>query len=183
MDSGMKGFLGIGTIFMWLGIFTIFGGAVYGAIDDATVCVLGGGCNPLVNSMGKLVFAPQQKMADAIDDYVLKNEAGTLTEAEASYARNQIVSGALIFVVLFVLLYWVGTKLFSIINFFDRIMVAFFVICALAASQMIFTYLTTGIISMPFIGFIKLYFHPEVLIGIINTSEMLPLNMTINETI
>ena len=164
---------------MWIGIFTIFGATFFAIIDASTQCVLGYGCDDIWSAMAKLFLVPQIEMGNAIDAINMKVADGTITEMDHTFYRKQIIAALLVTVILFIIFYKGAVKSVTTLNFGDRLGAAMIAIAIIAALQVIFGWLLYGEFFIPFIGVIKLFQTPDVLIAVINYSEVLPLNTTI----
>lgn len=178
----MKGFLHLGTLFMWIGVLSVFGGTMFMLVDSSVQCVAGYGCDDLLTAATKLFLAPQVEMAESVDAIHIQADSGELDIEKLTYHRNRIIASILITFVLFVLFTWIMVKSMTTLNGSDYLAAMFVALMCIAALQLIVEYFVEGTISVPFLGFVKLVMHPEVLIGTINYSEVLPLNTTINES-
>ena len=175
----MKGFLYLGSIFMWIGIMSIFGGTFFMLTDAGYQCITGFGCDDVYTAAGRFFLAPQIDMANAIDKINAGVESGEIDEYMVSTYQKQILASILITLLLFIVLTWLFIKSMTTLNATDYMFAGFLAIAMIGALQIGIGYFLTGEFSMPFIGFIKLIETPEVLIGVINYSEVLPLNQTI----
>lgn len=174
---------------MWIGVFSIFGASFFMMTDAAYQCVTGFGCDDAIVSAGRLLLAPQMDMGNSIDRVVAINEeiaTEQLSESdiaalryEASSYQKQIIASIMITVLLFILFTWLFIKSMTTLNATDYMFAGFLALAVIAALQIGIGYFIYGEFSMPFIGFIKLFENPEVLIGVINYSEVLPMNQSI----
>jgi heme A synthase len=177
----MKGFLWLGGILKWVGIFAIFGGTFFALTDAGYQCITGYGCEDVWRTAARLFLTPQVEMSEAIDLMNAKTADGTLTEFEADSYRKQIIASILITVLLFILFTWMFTKAMTTLNATDIMFAAILGLVAIAVLQLVIGYWLNGELTIPFIGFIKLMQTPGVLISTINYSEVLPLNQTLPE--
>ena len=175
----MKGFLFLGSIFMWVGIMSIFGGTFFMMTDAGYQCITGFGCDDVYTAAGKFFLAPQIDMANAIDKINDGLVTGDMEPYEVAAYQKQVLASILITILLFVVLTWFFIKSMTTLNATDYLFAGFLALAAIAALQVVVGYLLTGQFSMPFEGFIKLFQTPEVLIGVINYSEVLPLNASL----
>lgn len=177
----MKGFLWLGGILKWVGIFAIFGGSFFALTDAGYQCITGYGCDDVWKTAANLFLMPQVQMAEAIDTINKRTADGTITDTEADMLRKEIIAAILITVLLFIMFTWIFVKSMTTLNATDILFAAFLGLVTIAVLQMAVSYWMNGELTMPFIGFIKLMQSPEVLISTINYSEVLPLNQTLPE--
>lgn len=164
---------------MWIGIFSVFGASFFMMTDAGYQCVTGYGCDDLGIAAGRFFLAPQIDMANAIDNIKMQEESEELNEYEVSTYKRQIIASALVTLLLVILFTWLIAKSMTTLNGFDYFLAFICALAIISLLQIIIGYIITGEFIMPFIGFIKILQYPEVLIGVINYSEVLPLNQSI----
>ena len=175
----MKGFLHLGSIFMWVGIMSIFGGTFFMLTDAGYQCITGYGCEDVYTAAGKFFLAPQIDMGNAIDKINYGRESGGMEEYEVAMYQKQILASILITIFLFVVFTWFFIKSMTTLNATDYLFAMILSIAMIGILQVAVGYFLNGEFSMPFIGFIKLFQTPDVLISVINYSEVLPLNQSL----
>lgn len=177
----MRGFLWMGSLMMWIGILTIFGGTFFAMSDSIYQCVTGYGCDDVWKTAARLFGQPQVEMADSVDSIIQKTEDGTISKLELDAYRKNIIAAFLTTLILFVVFTWLFTKMMTTLSGTDYMVAMLFAIMTIAIIQLVVGYFVYGDVRMPFIGFIKLFEHPEVMVGAINYSELLPMNQTLPE--
>ena len=166
---------------MWLGILSIFGGTFFAMTDAGYQCISGYGCEDVWRAAAKLFLMPQVAMGEAIDTINQKTADGSITMADMNSNRNQIIASILTTAILFIFFTWVFTKTITTLNATDLMAAALLSLVTIAIMQVGLDWFTTGSINhWPFVGFMKLWANPGVLISTINYSEVLPLNQTLN---
>lgn len=170
----------MGALLKWVGIFSIFGATFFMLTDAGTQCVLGYGCDDLWTAMGRLFLAPQLEMAESVDSIVQGEAAGTLSGNDLTVYRKQIIASLLVTVLLIVLFTWLFTKTITTLNATDIFAAFMLSLVTIALLHIVIGYFINGGLNIPYLGFYKLWKNPDVLIGVINYSEVLPLNQTIN---
>lgn len=185
----MKGFLFMGPIFMWIGILSIFGASFFMLTDAGYQCITGYGCDDVWVAAGRFFLAPQLDMAHSVDNIMELNEKlgsdsysdlekDNFTFQKQNY-QKQIIASFFITLILFLLFCWLFIKSMTTLNATDYFFAAILAIAVMGMLQIVIGYIMTGEFSMPFIGFIKLFEHPEVMINLINYTEVLPLNQSL----
>lgn len=166
-------------LFMTVGIITVLGQTALSFADDAAQCVTGYGCEPLWENFARLVVQPSQN----VEKYTLAlkegMESGTMDQYYASWLRMNLLINVIMFFVEWYFIYrfskWMGTTLSG----WDKIWAGWTALAIMALLHIGLSLLVFGELSIPFIGFVHLFMNLDVVFGLINFTEVLPLNATI----